>query len=71
MVDHPLFTDAEGRLLLADAICYVHSFTPTTIVDLATHGHSPRDRGSWSVHHLQPTLEEASSGMCGAQVCVG
>ena len=29
-------TDAEGRLLLADALCYAHSFTPSTIVDLAT-----------------------------------
>ena len=29
-------TDAEGRLLLADALCYAHSFTPTTIIDLAT-----------------------------------
>ena len=29
-------TDAEGRLLLADALCYAHSFSPSTIVDLAT-----------------------------------
>ena len=29
-------TDAEGRLLLADALCYAHSFTPATIIDLAT-----------------------------------
>ena len=29
-------TDAEGRLLLADALCYAHSFSPSTIIDLAT-----------------------------------
>ena len=29
-------TDAEGRLLLADALCYAHSFSPSAIVDLAT-----------------------------------
>ena len=29
-------TDAEGRLLLADALTYAHSFSPSTIIDLAT-----------------------------------
>ena len=29
-------TDAEGRLLLADSLCYAHSFSPSAIVDLAT-----------------------------------
>lgn len=29
-------TDAEGRLLLADTLCYAHSFNPRAIVDLAT-----------------------------------
>ena len=29
-------TDAEGRLILADTLCYAHSFNPRTIVDLAT-----------------------------------
>ena len=29
-------TDAEGRLILADALCYAHSFNPKAIVDLAT-----------------------------------
>ena len=29
-------TDAEGRLLLADALCYSHSFTPSAVIDLAT-----------------------------------
>ena len=29
-------TDAEGRLLLADALCYAHSFNPQAILDLAT-----------------------------------
>jgi len=29
-------TDAEGRLVLADALCYAHTFQPKTIVDLAT-----------------------------------
>ena len=29
-------TDAEGRLLLADALCYAHSFSPSAIIDLAT-----------------------------------
>ena len=29
-------TDAEGRLLLADALCYSDSFHPTAVVDLAT-----------------------------------
>jgi leucyl aminopeptidase len=29
-------TDAEGRLILADALHYAHSFTPHTLVDVAT-----------------------------------
>ncbi|XP_025908189.1 cytosol aminopeptidase [Nothoprocta perdicaria] len=29
-------TDAEGRLLLADALCYAHDFNPRAIVDVAT-----------------------------------
>ena len=29
-------TDAEGRLLLADALCYSHSFNPSAVIDLAT-----------------------------------
>ena len=29
-------TDAEGRLLLADTLCYAHTFNPLAIVDLAT-----------------------------------
>ncbi|CAG2104683.1 unnamed protein product [Medioppia subpectinata] len=29
-------TDAEGRLVLADALCYAHSFNPQLIVDMAT-----------------------------------
>lgn len=29
-------TDAEGRLLLADALSYAHSFNPQAILDLAT-----------------------------------
>ena len=29
-------TDAEGRLILADALCYAHEFQPRHIVDLAT-----------------------------------
>mmetsp|Transcript_26246 Transcript_26246/g.36963 ORF Transcript_26246/g.36963 Transcript_26246/m.36963 type:complete len:200 (+) Transcript_26246:2-601(+) len=29
-------TDAEGRLILADALHYAHSFEPHTIVDVAT-----------------------------------
>ena len=29
-------TDAEGRLILADALCYAHQFNPLLIVDIAT-----------------------------------
>ena len=29
-------TDAEGRLLLADVLCYSHSFNPSAVIDLAT-----------------------------------
>ncbi len=29
-------TDAEGRLILADALCHVHLYDPAAIVDLAT-----------------------------------
>ncbi|KAJ7326999.1 hypothetical protein JRQ81_016758, partial [Phrynocephalus forsythii] len=29
-------TDAEGRLVLADALCYAHSFNPRAIIDAAT-----------------------------------
>ena len=29
-------TDAEGRLLLADALCNSHSFNPSAVIDLAT-----------------------------------
>ena len=29
-------TDAEGRLLLADALCYSHSFHPSAVIDLDT-----------------------------------
>lgn len=29
-------TDAEGRLILADALCYAHSFDPRAIVNVAT-----------------------------------
>lgn len=29
-------TDAEGRLILADAICYAHDLNPSEIIDLAT-----------------------------------
>ncbi len=29
-------TDAEGRLILADALCYASSFEPRIMVDLAT-----------------------------------
>ncbi|XP_023233176.1 cytosol aminopeptidase-like isoform X1 [Centruroides sculpturatus] len=29
-------TDAEGRLILADALCYAHTFNPQMIIDLAT-----------------------------------
>lgn len=29
-------TDAEGRLILSDAICYAHKFQPKEIIDLAT-----------------------------------
>ncbi|MFH0857237.1 MAG: leucyl aminopeptidase [Candidatus Magasanikbacteria bacterium] len=29
-------TDAEGRLILADALCYAHRYTPKVVVDFAT-----------------------------------
>ena len=29
-------TDAEGRLVLADALCYAHTFSPKAIVNAAT-----------------------------------
>ena len=29
-------TDAEGRLILADGLCYAHKFDPTLILDIAT-----------------------------------
>jgi leucyl aminopeptidase len=29
-------TDAEGRLVLADALCYARGFTPAAVVDIAT-----------------------------------
>lgn len=29
-------TDAEGRLILADALCYAHEFEPQAILDIAT-----------------------------------
>lgn len=29
-------TDAEGRLILADALCYAQKFNPKVIVDTAT-----------------------------------
>lgn len=29
-------TDAEGRLILADALCYAHEFKPQAILDIAT-----------------------------------
>ncbi len=29
-------TDAEGRLILADALCYAHKFDPQLIMDMAT-----------------------------------
>lgn len=29
-------TDAEGRLLLADALCYAHQFQPSFTLDIAT-----------------------------------
>lgn len=29
-------TDAEGRLILADALCYAHEFQPQAILDIAT-----------------------------------
>lgn len=29
-------TDAEGRLILADALCYAHEFDPQAILDIAT-----------------------------------
>jgi Leucyl aminopeptidase len=29
-------TDAEGRLILADALCYAQEFNPQLIVDIAT-----------------------------------
>lgn len=29
-------TDAEGRLILADALCYAHQFNPFLIMDIAT-----------------------------------
>lgn len=29
-------TDAEGRLILADALCYAHTFEPQVILDIAT-----------------------------------
>lgn len=29
-------TDAEGRLILADALCYGHVFNPRAIVNVAT-----------------------------------
>lgn len=29
-------TDAEGRLILADALCYAHEFNPQAVLDIAT-----------------------------------
>lgn len=29
-------TDAEGRLILADALCYADTFKPPAVVDIAT-----------------------------------
>lgn len=29
-------TDAEGRLILADALCYAHKYNPKEVIDLAT-----------------------------------
>ena len=29
-------TDAEGRLILADALCYAGTLNPTTVIDVAT-----------------------------------
>ena len=29
-------TDAEGRLILADALCHVRSYNPFAIIDMAT-----------------------------------
>lgn len=35
-------TDAEGRLILADALCYAHTFNPKVIINAATlTGQSP------------------------------
>ncbi|MFZ2190162.1 MAG: leucyl aminopeptidase [Candidatus Magasanikiibacteriota bacterium] len=31
-----LNTDAEGRLILADALCYAHKYEPKEVIDLAT-----------------------------------
>lgn len=29
-------TDAEGRLILADALCYADTFKPEVVIDMAT-----------------------------------
>lgn len=29
-------TDAEGRLILADALCYASKFNPRAVIDVAT-----------------------------------
>ncbi len=43
-------TDAEGRLVLCDALCYAQTFNPTGIIDMATlTGETNIDRKiSWS-----------------------
>ena len=43
-------TDAEGRLILADALCYAQTFKPSGIIDMATL------TGTLKVHKLRLLL---------------
>ncbi len=67
-----LNTDAEGRLILADALAYAKQFDPEVVIDAATlTGAAQRAVGKYATVGMQAKAEEAFKNLqeAGSQVC--
>ncbi|XP_059607411.1 cytosol aminopeptidase-like isoform X2 [Phlebotomus argentipes] len=64
-------TDAEGRLILADALCYAERFSPRYIVDLATLTGAIRVALGFCVTGAFSTSDELYSHLAGAGAKTG
>ena len=64
-----LNTDAEGRLILADALHYAKRYKPALVIDIATlTGAAARSIGKYGVVAMERELDSGGSGMNSTQM---